>query len=186
MKSCAGFSLFKQLWRERPHQVISLISFFFARWRAPSEIIHSKLLKPERVKVAHSPNWLQKCFWVSYHCFYSPPFHRCCSTYWIQLSCTASRRGKASSCLARPTLKETIQTALPASSSLRYTGTQMPAVVFSPPHLDAFLPIKPSHFFSSAFFCSLFNYVTWSSFLISARLHTLYILLSLILLYSIT
>lgn len=98
---CADFFIFAAC--ERPHQVISLISFSF---------LEGCIFPSASGKNVFISKIIDMCF---------VPFPRCCSTSWTQLSSTALRRGKVSSCLDRLTLKATIPKASPASSSLRCT-----------------------------------------------------------------
>lgn len=71
--------------------------------------------------------------------------HRYCSTSWIQPSCTALRREKVSSCLDRPTPKETILKASPVFSLLRYTCTHTLAGILSSQHLSSHSVCSHTH-----------------------------------------
>lgn len=87
-------------------------------------------------------------------------FDRCCSTSWIQPSCTALKKGRASSCLDHPTQKETILKASPVSSSLRYLYIAI--ILFTP--LNEYFHLQHAYFFPWAL---LNSFVSSSVFLIS-------------------
>lgn len=101
-------------------RVISLISFSFI----VSEVSSKPFVlfeNSDRVELALF--FTQKSIFFSHSWIVSKSvflFWRSCSTSWTQPSCTASRREKESSCLDRPTPRETTLKASLVSSSQRY------------------------------------------------------------------